>query len=169
MSTPTPSRLHQLHAQGLTTPQIADALGSDIGWTRTLLKRQGLRPHRALPVCRGPSSPHDERIPTLHAQGLTTPQIAAALHVSRQWAGTLLQRQGLTPHPVRRPSGQGRRSLPRGAYRAQVRDAIQLRRGRVAGALKREPFIPAAALASILGVSARTIQNDIRVVRGERG
>ena len=36
MSTLTTARLHQLHAQGLTTPQIADVLGSDIGWTRTL-------------------------------------------------------------------------------------------------------------------------------------
>jgi hypothetical protein len=34
--------------------------------------------------------------------------------------------------------------------------------------IRREPFIPTKALASILGVDVRTIQNDIRVGRGVR-
>jgi hypothetical protein len=41
---------------------------------------------------------------------------------------------------------------------------IDIRRDRVAASIRREPWIPTKALASLLGVSASTIYGDIRWV-----
>jgi DNA-binding CsgD family transcriptional regulator len=111
------------------------------------------------------------RIPALHAQGLTSPQIADQLGITRQWADVLTKSQGLTPHPAQKPNGQGRRSVPREEHQRAITQRIAQRRQRVAATLKREPAIPSKAIASILGVSVWTIQNDIRAMRheGERG
>jgi transposase len=124
-------------------------------------------------------TPRQEQVQELHAQGHSTIRMAKILGLTRQRVCTLQHRLKLTPHYERlQPGPASRKKLNSADHRHRPRklsttqqeqsQAVVLRRSRVFATIRREPFIPTKALASILGVDVRTIQNDIRVGRGVR-
>lgn len=106
------ARLHEL---GLNDPQIAEALGMSRPWVGKVRQELGIPSVRTQGPRNGPQKPVEERtaeISKLHAEGLTDPEIADSLGLSRIYVANLRRSAKLRANRAKRQPAPTVTALP---------------------------------------------------------
>lgn len=106
------ARLHEL---GMNDPQIAEALGMSRPWVGKVRQELALPSLRSQGPRSGPAQPVEQRvaeIANLHAEGLTDPEIADSLGLSRIYVANLRRSAKLRANRVKRQPAPKFAALP---------------------------------------------------------